>query len=220
MMLQKLEHTEHTDRSWNRRWTATCGSKAQLGTGIMARFGSIKIMATERRSARKRRNYGDSVSTKNVSQSQERRQQRNLVSLPLSSIFFLLFYFTLSPFSCIYPENNWQRRVWKIKFVRIRTLRLNRRVKKLIFSQSEVVMIWGNLAENLEIRTRKKINIGLENSIMTISNIITDGNIFMISVYIKFYGKEQKSQIRFLKISMSAWISRKSYFIKFLTNTF
>lgn len=87
-MLQKLEHTECTDRSWNRRGTATCGSKAQLGTGIMARFDSIKIMATERRSARKRRNYGDSVSTKNVSQSQERREQRNLVSLPLSSIFF------------------------------------------------------------------------------------------------------------------------------------
>lgn len=66
-------------------------------------------------------------------------------------------------------------------------------------------MIWGNLAENLEIRTRKKIrNIGLENSIMTISNIRTDGNMFVISVYIKFYGKEQKSQIRFLKISMSA----------------
>lgn len=59
-------------------------------------------------------------------------------------------------------------------------------------------MIWGNLAEYLEVRTRKKVrNEGLESSFVTTSNIIQDRNVCMISVYIKFYGKEQKSQESF-----------------------
>lgn len=54
IMLPKLENPECADRSWDHTGTATYGSKAQLGTGIMAKIGSTEIVATERRSARMR----------------------------------------------------------------------------------------------------------------------------------------------------------------------
>ena len=74
MMLQRPKNTEHLDRSWNPRETATHESKAQVGTGIMARIGSTEIVATERRSARKGWDYGDSVYGRYIAKSQEKRQ--------------------------------------------------------------------------------------------------------------------------------------------------